>query len=225
MDFVWIRWFPREDAELMTGLYRQSRNAPSFSKALVNNIAASPPVTYQIQCSVCTAVFTPSVTAEPGDPSQARSRSPIASVLWGWLPRRPRGACLRVVFTRSPSASHTSSSAPHRTFSLLPPFPFSVLPSTFFPFPSQSSSLGRLSCGALVSPDYHVRKWWPRSERPAHSCQAGKKSQAECGQRRWSTQQLPLNICWRHRTVVRATVRMCCSASELVTVLEAFITW
>lgn len=52
MDSVWIRCFPKESAELMTNLYRQSRNAQSFSKALVNNFAASSPVTYQILQSV-----------------------------------------------------------------------------------------------------------------------------------------------------------------------------
>lgn len=69
MDFVWIRCFPRENAELMTGSYRQSRNAPSFSKALVNNIAASPPVTYQIQRSVlhCTLHSLSDSRLPPGD--------------------------------------------------------------------------------------------------------------------------------------------------------------
>lgn len=144
MDCVWIRCFPRENTELMTGLYRQSRNAASFSKALVNNIAASTLVTYQIQRSVLQWVHCTlhSLSDSPLSLGDTDDKSDAARLIFGgrsqsqWTPgSRPSKisnadclfllslivttpptpdpqvvAFLLVVFTRSPSASHSSSS-------------------------------------------------------------------------------------------------------------------
>lgn len=203
----------------MAVLYRQSKNAQSFFKELVNNIATSTLVTYQIQHSaVCVLQFTlPQWECAPArrhqwqvwcrtvivivnhcelwDVSQTRSPIQIASFFSAWSsqPRLPPPRVSGLSACCFSPALHQPHIPllhwPHNrcvtdSGRLLPsPFSFTVFSSTFFPFPSQSSP-AICHVGAWVSPDYHVRKRWPRSVRPAHTCQAGKNSQAECGQRR-----------------------------------------